>query len=209
VNSKRWICSLCGDADCGSPCLLPPSRRTRPRPVRPRPARSAARPESASQGSCCPRSTRPRPFSRPSVCRPRAALRPCSTRRARRQQVAPTTIAEFTEQWIRLILSYARFRGLFVLGVEDAEAPGNQWDEVLRNERIHSTCSLTRAFGGAHVMSRSLAAGVPERAARDDGRRGPGRVRAAAADAERVRVLAAARGVGRGPTRMGASPPLL
>jgi hypothetical protein len=67
---------------------------------------------------------------------------------ALRSQVAPETIAEFTEQWIRLIMTYARHRGLFYLGVDDAEAAGNNWDEVLRNERIDRASSLATWMGG-------------------------------------------------------------
>ncbi|OSX64345.1 hypothetical protein POSPLADRAFT_1045422 [Postia placenta MAD-698-R-SB12] len=47
------------------------------------------------------------------------------------------TQALVTEQWTRLILSYARHRRLFYLRVEDAEPPGSDWDEVLRNDRIN------------------------------------------------------------------------
>ena len=43
------------------------------------------------------------------------------------------------EQWIRLILTYARERKLFTLRVDDAEEKGNEWDEILRNERINRT----------------------------------------------------------------------
>ncbi|KAI0339559.1 ESCRT-II complex vps25 subunit [Trametopsis cervina] len=53
------------------------------------------------------------------------------------QQPNPTTQATLTAQWTRLILSYARHRNLFLLRVEDSEAPGNDWDEILRNERIN------------------------------------------------------------------------
>ncbi|KAJ8586688.1 hypothetical protein M405DRAFT_874942 [Rhizopogon salebrosus TDB-379] len=53
------------------------------------------------------------------------------------EQPNPNTQAQFTEQWIRLILTYARHRRLFVLRVEDAEVPGGDWDEILRNERIN------------------------------------------------------------------------
>ncbi|TFK36335.1 ESCRT-II complex subunit-domain-containing protein [Crucibulum laeve] len=53
------------------------------------------------------------------------------------QQPNPTTQSIASEQWIRLILSYARHRRLFTLRVEDAETAGNDWDEVLRNERIN------------------------------------------------------------------------
>ncbi|KAJ6619547.1 ESCRT-II complex vps25 subunit [Mycena sp. CBHHK59/15] len=53
------------------------------------------------------------------------------------QQHHPTTHATVTEQWITLILAYARYRKLFVLRVEDAESADNEWCEVLRNERIN------------------------------------------------------------------------
>ncbi|KAL4062568.1 ESCRT-II complex vps25 subunit [Scleroderma citrinum] len=53
------------------------------------------------------------------------------------QQPNPTTQKGFIDNWIRLILSYARYRRLFVLRVEDAEVAGGDWDEVLRNERIN------------------------------------------------------------------------
>jgi ESCRT-II complex subunit VPS25 len=54
-----------------------------------------------------------------------------------RQQPNPATQATVTEQWTKLILSYARFRRLFILRVEDAETSGGDWDEVLRNPRIN------------------------------------------------------------------------
>jgi ESCRT-II complex subunit VPS25 len=53
------------------------------------------------------------------------------------EQPNPNTQSIATEQWSRLILSYARHRRHFVLRVEDAEAPGSDWDEILRNERIN------------------------------------------------------------------------
>ncbi|OCH87539.1 ESCRT-II complex vps25 subunit [Obba rivulosa] len=53
------------------------------------------------------------------------------------QQPNPATQAIVAEQWSKLILSYARFRNMFTLRVEDAEIPGGEWDEVLRNERIN------------------------------------------------------------------------
>jgi hypothetical protein len=37
--------------------------------------------------------------------------------------------------------SYARFRKLFTLKVEDAETSGGDWDEVLRNTRINRACA--------------------------------------------------------------------
>ena len=56
-----------------------------------------------------------------------------------RQQPNASTQAIVAEQWIRLILAYARHRNLFTLRIEDAETTGGDWDEILRNERIHST----------------------------------------------------------------------
>ncbi|KAF8517964.1 ESCRT-II complex vps25 subunit [Hysterangium stoloniferum] len=52
-------------------------------------------------------------------------------------QPNPTTQALQIQHWIRLILSYARHRRLFVLRVEDCEISGNDWDEILRNDRIN------------------------------------------------------------------------
>ncbi|KAJ6557264.1 ESCRT-II complex vps25 subunit [Mycena vulgaris] len=53
------------------------------------------------------------------------------------QQPHPDTNSTVTEQWITLILTYARHRKLFVLRVEDAELADSEWQEVLRNERIN------------------------------------------------------------------------
>lgn len=58
-------------------------------------------------------------------------------RNDRRQQPNPNTQATVTEHWTKLILSYARHRRLFFIRLEDAEVPGVDWDEVLRNERIN------------------------------------------------------------------------
>lgn len=49
-----------------------------------------------------------------------------------------------------LILVYAQHRNPFVLRVEDAETSGNDWDEVLQDERINrafSSSSLTHVLG--------------------------------------------------------------
>lgn len=54
-----------------------------------------------------------------------------------REQPTPSTQSLFADHWTRLILSYARHRRLFTLRIEDAEAPGSDWDEILRNERIN------------------------------------------------------------------------
>ncbi|KAG2103109.1 ESCRT-II complex vps25 subunit [Suillus discolor] len=53
------------------------------------------------------------------------------------EQPNQSTHAHLTEKWIHLILTYARHKRLFVLRVEDAEVPGGEWDEILRNERIN------------------------------------------------------------------------
>ncbi|KAF4610614.1 hypothetical protein D9613_007146 [Agrocybe pediades] len=53
------------------------------------------------------------------------------------EQPNPTTQSSATEQWTRLILTYARHRKLFVLRVEDAESTDSDWSEILRNERIN------------------------------------------------------------------------
>ena len=54
-----------------------------------------------------------------------------------RQQPNPTTQSTVTDHWIRLILTYARHRKLFVLCVEDSEKAGSDWEEILQNERIN------------------------------------------------------------------------
>ncbi|KIK56434.1 hypothetical protein GYMLUDRAFT_76160 [Collybiopsis luxurians FD-317 M1] len=53
------------------------------------------------------------------------------------QQVHAASLSTATEHWIQIILKYARHRKLFTIKVQDCEAPGNDWDEVLRNERIN------------------------------------------------------------------------
>ncbi|RXW24846.1 hypothetical protein EST38_g1003 [Candolleomyces aberdarensis] len=54
-----------------------------------------------------------------------------------RHQPNPATQAIVSEQWIKLILLYARHKKLFYLRVDDAESPGGDWDEILRNGRIN------------------------------------------------------------------------
>ncbi|KAF9014096.1 ESCRT-II complex subunit-domain-containing protein [Cyathus striatus] len=53
------------------------------------------------------------------------------------QQPNSSTHAIALEQWIKLILSYARHRKLFTLRVDDAEEADSDWTPVLRNERIN------------------------------------------------------------------------
>jgi len=48
-----------------------------------------------------------------------------------------STQAVQIQHWTRLILSYARHRRLFTLRIEDCEATGSDWDEILRNDRIN------------------------------------------------------------------------
>ncbi|KAJ7644335.1 ESCRT-II complex vps25 subunit [Roridomyces roridus] len=60
------------------------------------------------------------------------------------QQPHPGTHATVTEHWTTLILAYARHRKLFVLRVEDAETTDNEWQEILRNERINRAKNTPR-----------------------------------------------------------------
>ncbi|KAI0664498.1 ESCRT-II complex vps25 subunit [Cubamyces menziesii] len=53
------------------------------------------------------------------------------------QQPNPRTQAVVAQNWTRLILSYARHKRLFMIRAEDADVPGSEWDEVLRNPRIN------------------------------------------------------------------------
>ncbi|KIK38320.1 hypothetical protein CY34DRAFT_772726 [Suillus luteus UH-Slu-Lm8-n1] len=55
---------------------------------------------------------------------------------AHSEQPNQYTHAHLTEQWTRLILTYARHKRLFILRIEDAKVPGGDWDEILYNERI-------------------------------------------------------------------------
>ncbi|KAJ8496039.1 hypothetical protein ONZ51_g1334 [Trametes cubensis] len=55
-----------------------------------------------------------------------------------RQQPNPRTQAVVAQNWTRLILSYARHKRLFMIRAEDADVPGSEWDEVLRNPRINT-----------------------------------------------------------------------
>jgi ESCRT-II complex subunit VPS25 len=64
------------------------------------------------------------------------------------QQPNAATQAAFTEQWTRLLLAFARHRGLFILRIEDAEHTGGggaEWDEVLRNPRLNRGSSFFRS----------------------------------------------------------------
>ena len=61
-----------------------------------------------------------------------------------RQQPNPTTQSIVTEHWIRLILTYARHRKLFVLCVEDSEIVRSDWEEILHNGRINRISDITK-----------------------------------------------------------------
>ncbi|KIM68273.1 hypothetical protein SCLCIDRAFT_1209691 [Scleroderma citrinum Foug A] len=83
------------------------------------------------------------------------------------QQPNLTTQKGFTDNWIRLILSYARHRRLFFLRVEDAEVAGGDWDEILRNERINRRVLPTYlTYLIAELVSRNLAFYEPAKQAR-------------------------------------------
>lgn len=62
-----------------------------------------------------------------------------------------------------MILSYARFKRIFYLRVEDAEVTGGDWDEVLRNTRINSALSISLLlhFDPAKYANRESEARVP------------------------------------------------
>jgi ESCRT-II complex subunit VPS25 len=158
-----------------------------------------------AQASCSRPRTPRRPSSR--ACRS-LACPPCPPHAhasPRRQQVSPEYADDQARTWARLFLTYARHRRLFVLKVEDAEAAGGEWDEVLRNERIKRSSSLPDARATADCRPRADAAAVPERPTGVDGEGGPGGVRPPEADAVSHALLAAAGGVGGGPAQLGAS----
>lgn len=60
--------------------------------------------------------------------------------------------ARLVDHWSRLILSYSRHMKLFSLRVEDADTPGSEWDDILRNERIHRA----HIFSGVILQSISF-----------------------------------------------------
>ncbi|KAF8902415.1 ESCRT-II complex subunit-domain-containing protein [Gymnopilus junonius] len=83
------------------------------------------------------------------------------------EQPNPTTQSTATEQWIRLILTYARHKKLFNLRVEDAEIAESDWEEILRNERINRRIlpnHLSNII--ATMVSKNLAAYEPPKQAR-------------------------------------------
>ncbi|TFK71434.1 ESCRT-II complex vps25 subunit [Pluteus cervinus] len=83
------------------------------------------------------------------------------------QQPNPITQAVVCEQWTKLILSYARFKKLFVLRVEDAETLGGDWDEILRNERINRKLSAPHLSSIISTMvTKNLAAYEPPKQTR-------------------------------------------
>ncbi|KAF9073167.1 ESCRT-II complex subunit-domain-containing protein [Rhodocollybia butyracea] len=78
------------------------------------------------------------------------------------QQLHPTSLSIATEQWIQIILKYAKHRKLFTIRVEDSESPGNEWDEVLRNERINRRLLPSYlSYILAQMVSQKLAAYEP------------------------------------------------
>ncbi|KIO27316.1 hypothetical protein M407DRAFT_243412 [Tulasnella calospora MUT 4182] len=52
------------------------------------------------------------------------------------KQHHPSILSDATQQWIKLILGYARHRRLWTLRVEDAESKDGPWNEVFWNPRI-------------------------------------------------------------------------
>ncbi|KAI0031144.1 ESCRT-II complex vps25 subunit [Vararia minispora EC-137] len=83
------------------------------------------------------------------------------------QQPNPATQAVVTEQWTRLVLSYARHRRLFFLRLDDAAAPTGEWAEVLHNERINrAPLPPHLALVLAHMVAKGLAAYEPPRQSR-------------------------------------------
>jgi len=52
------------------------------------------------------------------------------------KQHNPSVLSQETQQWITLILSYARFRGIWSLSIDDAEREGGEWSEIFWNPRI-------------------------------------------------------------------------
>ncbi|TBU34011.1 ESCRT-II complex vps25 subunit [Dichomitus squalens] len=52
------------------------------------------------------------------------------------QQPNPNSRKIATDNWTRLLLSYARHKKLFVLRAEDVDVPNSEWEEVLSNPRI-------------------------------------------------------------------------
>ncbi|ETW78683.1 hypothetical protein HETIRDRAFT_419923 [Heterobasidion irregulare TC 32-1] len=83
------------------------------------------------------------------------------------QQLNESTQAILTEQWIRLILAYARHRRLFVLRIEDAETRGGDWDEVFRNDRINRRLLPSHLdFIMSSMVSKDLASSDPPKQSR-------------------------------------------
>lgn len=70
------------------------------------------------------------------------------------QQPNPVSQAVVTDHWIKLILSYARYRRLWTLRLEDVETPGSDWDEIVRNTRIKRTSDLFFPLINLIVVSR-------------------------------------------------------
>ncbi|KIM90286.1 hypothetical protein PILCRDRAFT_178993 [Piloderma croceum F 1598] len=83
------------------------------------------------------------------------------------QQPNASTQSIVGEQWIRLILAYARHRNLFTLRIEDAETTGGDWDEILRNERIHRRLLPSHlSFLFSEMVSKNIAVYEPPKQTR-------------------------------------------
>jgi hypothetical protein len=88
-----------------------------------------------------------------------ALVQPLSISGQISQQSTTELQTPFTDNWIKIILGYARHRRLFTLRIEDAEAPGGDWDEVLRNPRINrAPVSLTSVPTYTFVLTKHFSA---------------------------------------------------
>ena len=131
--------------------------------------------------------------------------------RLHRQQPNPATQKTVTDNWTRLILTYARHKKLFTLRVEDASDDKSEWDEVLRNPRIQRPFYL-RLRSRPETLTLTEPVSLPYRppppvsSCRDPvvhGGREPGDVRASEPDLFGTSLLALAGGVGPGAVRLG------
>ncbi|GJJ11208.1 hypothetical protein Clacol_005440 [Clathrus columnatus] len=81
-----------------------------------------------------------------------------------------TTQAVQTQQWTRLILSYARHKHLFILKLDDCEIPAGaqgDWDEILQNDRINrKLLSSHLSLLMASMVSQNLAVYEPPKQTR-------------------------------------------
>jgi hypothetical protein len=163
-----------------------------------------ARPH-ALQAFSSPPST-PRPPSSRTFSPPRRSNLPPSSSPTPSQQPNPVTQAVVTDHWVKLILSYARYRKLWTLRLEDTQSARSDWHEITRNDRIKRMAVPFCSFSHTNNASRSTFA-FPS--VRDPGRHGPTRVRslrALQANQLRAPLLASPRRVGRCPSPLGMSP---